>query len=106
MWQVVIHPNVLADLLRQRIHPLDRITLRDRLRGLRKRLLQTRGSPPDTAPADHLVPGCVRFVFDRLDCLFTVHPVTRRSWKWLWRRRVVTVINIISVRLLPHQTAG
>ncbi len=81
MWRVVIHPDALGGLRAHPIHPLDRVTLRDRLRGLRKRLLETRGRPPDTAPADHIVPGCVRFVYDRLDCLYTVHTETRRSWK-------------------------
>lgn len=106
MWQVVVHPNVLGDLLRHGLHPLDRVTLRERLRGLRRRLLETRGKPPDTAPADHLVPGSVRFVYDRLDCLFTVHTDRRRSWRWLWRPRTVHTVNVIYLRLLPHQAGG
>ena len=108
MWEVVIHPHVLADLLRHPIHPLDRITLRERLRGLRRWLLGCRGTPPvgQSAPAGHLVPGGVRVVFDRLDCLYTISTARRRSWRWLWRSRVVNVINVIFPRLLPHQTGG
>ena len=106
MWEVVIHPGVLADLTRERIHPLDRVTLRDRVRGLRRALVAARGRPRHTAGVGHVIPGGVRFVFDRLDCLYTLHAVRRRSWRWLWRLRVVNVINVVSLRLLPHQSGG
>lgn len=106
MWEVVIQPGVLDDLRRRSVHPLDRITLRERLRRLRRALLATRGHPPHTADAGGVVPGGVRFVFDRLDCIFTRHVTRRRSWRWLWRPRTVNVINVVYLRLLPHQTGG
>lgn len=88
------------------MHPFDRVTLRERLRGIRRVLLAARGRPEGTAEVSHLIPGGVRFVFDRLDCIYTLNAVRRRSWRWLWRARRVNVINVVFLRLLPHQTGG
>ena len=102
MWEIRFQPGVLNDLNRQRMHPLDRITLRDRLRAFRRELLRTRGVLRHTAAVERITPGGVRFVFERLDGLFTVHAEQRRSWRWLWQARTVNVVIVLSLRLLPH----
>lgn len=102
MWEIRFAPGVLGDLNRQRMDPLDRITIRDRLRAFRRELLRTRGVMRHTAAVERVTPGGVRFVFERLDGVFTVHTERRRSWKWLWRERTVNVVIVLSLHLLPH----
>ena len=106
MIEVIILPEVIADLVRQRMHPLDRITLRERLRAFRRELLRTRGRLAHTAELESVLGGGTRFVFSRLDGVFTTYVERRRCWKWLWREREVTVISVVSLRLMPLRTDG
>jgi hypothetical protein len=102
MWEIRFQPGVFDDLNRQRMHALDRITLRDRLRAFRRELLRTRGNVRHTVAVESVVSGGVRFVFERLDGLFTTHTELRRSWRWLWRRRTVNVVIVLALRMTPH----
>jgi hypothetical protein len=101
VFEVSILPEVIADLVAQRMHPLDRITLRDRVRAFRREVFRTRGRMADTVPLEPPLNGGVRFVFDRPDGVLTTYVERRRSWKWLWFEREVTVISVVSLRLMP-----
>lgn len=100
-WQVRYRREVLADLSRRSIHPFDRVTLADRLRGLSRQLLATRGNPPRVAVIADTRPEQRRWVHDRLAVEFILL-TERRRHRWLfWRVRTVHVIEVTFVRVIP-----
>lgn len=100
-WLVRYRREVLADLSRQPIHPFDRVTLADRLRGLSRQLLATRGNPPRAVTLAGTRPERRQWVHDRLAVEFVLLTERKRHRWMFWRWRMVRVVEVTFVRVIP-----
>ena len=101
VWQVRYRREVLADLSRRPIHPFDRVTLAERLRGLSRQLLAARGNPPRVVVVSGTKPERWQWVHDRLAVEFVLLTERKRHRWMFWRRQTVHVVEVTFVRVIP-----
>lgn len=101
LWQVRYRREVLADLSRRPIHPFDRVTLTERLRGLSRQLLAARGNPPRVVVLSGTNPERRQWVHDRLAVEFVLLTERRRHRWMFWRRKTIHVIEVTFARVIP-----
>jgi hypothetical protein len=88
-WTVRIEDSAMEALLAQPMHPLVEAVLEEWITGLRARLQETDGYPPEAYPVYTEHPALIGITFEeRLLALYPHRRTRYRTWLnlWLWPR--------------------